>query len=102
MKKFIKLSSIIMAISILFSLSGCGKSESEYKSAISQHMRSEHGVSINSYESFNISNNGGASANLSVTAHLAYGEGTIEMSADISVDNECNVSSCSWCNLGIG
>ena len=101
MKKFIKLSAIIMVIRILFCLSGCGKSESEYKSAISEHMRSEHGVSIDSYESFSISDNGGASANVNVTAGLEGG-GSIGMRAQLTVDEECNISSCSWCDLGIG
>ena len=101
MKKFIKLSSIIMVISLLFCLSGCGKSESEYKSAISEHMRSEHGVSIDSYESFSISDNGGASANVNVTEWLEGG-GSIGMRAQLTVDEECNISSCSWCDLGIG
>lgn len=66
MKKFIKLSSVVMVISLLFCLSGCGKSESDYKSAISEYMRSEHGVSIDSYEGFSISDNGGASVNVTV------------------------------------
>lgn len=101
MKKFIKLSSIIMVISLLFCLSGCGKSESEYKSAISEHMRSEHGASIDSYESFSISDNGGASANVNVTAEIEGG-GSIGMRAQLTVDEECNISSCSWCDLGIG
>lgn len=73
MKKFIKLSSIIVAISMLFCLSGCGKSESDYKSAISEHMRSEHGVYINSYQSFDYDNKG-ASADANVTeGHLVRG-----------------------------
>lgn len=105
MKKFIKLSSIIMVISMvismLFCLSGCGKSESAYKSAISEHMRSEHGVSIDSYQSFNIYDNGAASADVNVTAGFEGG-GSIGMSAQITVDEECNISSCSWCDLGIG
>lgn len=101
MKKFIKLSSIIMVISLLFYLSGCGKSESEYKSAISDHMRSEHGVSIDSYEIFSIRDNDGASANVNVTAGLEGG-GSIGMRALLTVDEDCNISSCSWCDLGIG
>lgn len=101
MKKFIKLSSIITVISILFCLSGCGKSESDYKSAISDHMRSEHGVSIDSYQSFNIYDDGGASADVAVTAQTDFGA-SIGMSAQLTVDEDCNISSCSWCDLGIG
>ena len=102
MKKFIKLSSIMLVISLLFCLSGCGKSESDYKSAISEHMRSEHVVlSIDSYESFSISDNGGASASVNVTAPIEGG-GSIGMRAQLTVDEECNISSCSWCDLGIG
>lgn len=100
MKKFIKISSIIITISLLFCLSGCGKSETEYKSAMSEHMIKEHGVSINSYESFTISDNGGASGILNVTAQLADMDGTIEMNAEVSVDDECNVIYCSWCDFG--
>lgn len=100
MKKFIKLSSIIVAISMLFCLSGCGKSESDYKSAISEHMRSEHGVYIDFYQSFDYDNEG-ASADVNVTAGLEGG-GSIGMSAQLTVDEDCNISSCSWCDLGIG
>lgn len=47
-------------------------------------MRSEHAVSIDSYESFSISDNGGASANVNVTAGLEGG-GSIGMSAQLTV-----------------
>lgn len=111
MKKIIKLLSIIMVISMLFCLFGCekseslfghGRSESDYKSAMSEHMQNEHKSSINSYTSFNIYDDGGAYAEVQVTAHLAGSDGTIGMSNKLSVDKDCNISSCSWCDLGIG
>ncbi len=37
---------------VVTSLNGAEKNESEYKSAISEHMQREHGVSIASYQSF--------------------------------------------------
>lgn len=101
MRRFARLLSAIMVISILLCLSSCGKSgksESEYKSAISKHMREEHDLSINSYESFNIKDNGGADALIRVTAQLALGDGTIELKTRIELDKDCNVTSCSWCN----
>lgn len=103
MKRFIKLSSIIVTISMLLCLNGCGKSEpdeSEYKVAISEHMHSEHGVSIESYKNFSFSESGGASADVSVLAELDGG-GSMGMSAQLTVDEDCNISSCSWCDLGI-
>lgn len=98
MKKFIKLLSAVLLFSMIFCLNGCGKSESEYKSAISEHMSKKHGISIISYESFSISDNGGAFAKLGVMAPLARGDGNIEVSVKVSVDDECNVSSCPWCD----
>lgn len=97
MKKFIKLSSIIMASSILFCLSGCGNSESDYKSAISEHMRIQHDVSIDSYQRFNIYDNGVAHAYVNVTTGLEVGESG-GMSAKLTVDEYCNITSCSFCD----
>lgn len=111
MKKFMKLLSIIMVISMLFCLFGCekseflfgyGRSESDYKSAMSEHMKNEHKSSITSYTSFNIYDDGGAYADVQVTASLAGSSGTIGMSNELAVDKDGNISSCSWCDLGIG
>ena len=111
MKKYIKLFSIIMVICMLFCLCGCenieslldrGPSESDYKAAMSAHMQNEHNASISSYTIFDIYDNGGASAQVQVTAHLAGSDSTIGMSNQLRVDKDCNVSSCSWCDLGIG
>lgn len=103
MKRFIKLLSIIIAISMVFCLSGCdkGKSEADYKSAISAHMRNEHNSSVVSYSTFNIKSDGGASAQVNVSVQFEMG-GTSEMRAELIVDKDCNIYSCNWCDLGIG
>ena len=103
MKKSMKFIVIIAVISVLFGLSSCsGKSASEYKSVMSAHMRNIHGVSINSYEEFNIHESGNASASVKGTAQTADLGGTIEMSAQLTVDADGHLFSCSWCDLGIG
>lgn len=98
MKKLIKLSLIALVISILFCLNGCGKDESDYKSAISEHMKNFHGVTINSYQSLSISENGSAFANVNVSASTDFGA-NIGMSAQLNLDKECSITSCSWCKL---
>lgn len=109
MKKIIKTVMIIMVISILFSLVGCEKMESlfgyenkeaKYKTAMSDHMQNEHKSTITSYTSFDVYDNGGAHADVQITAHLAGGDGTIGMRNELSVDEDCNISSCDWCDLG--
>ena len=109
MKKIIKLISIIMVICTLFCLIGCEKSdfsfgyenkESKYKAAMSVHMQNEHKSTITSYTSFNFYDDGGAYADVQITAHLAGGDGTIGMRNELSVDEDCNISSCDWCELG--
>ena len=95
------IAAIIAVSSFLLILSGCGKSESDYKSAISNHMSEKHSSSILSYEEFDMDSNG-ATAKIKVSATLGYGDGGfIELSKSISLDSECNVSSCSSCNLGM-
>ena len=37
---------------------------------------------------------------MQITAHLAGGDGTIGMRNELSVDEDCNISSCDWCELG--
>ena len=87
MKKIIKLISIIMVICTLFCL-------------MSDHMQNEHKSTITSYTSFNFYDDGGAYADVQITAHLAGGDGTIGMRNELSVDEDCNISSCDWCELG--
>ena len=41
-----------------------------------------------------------AYADVQITAHLAGGDGTIGMRNELSVDEDCNISSCDWCELG--
>lgn len=100
MKKIIKLISIIMVICTLFCLIGCEKSdfsfgyenkESKYKAAMSDHMQNEHKSTITSYTSFNFYDDGGAYADVQITAHLAGGDGTIGMRNELSVDEDCNI-----------
>lgn len=83
---------------VVTSLNGAEKNESEYKSAISEHMQREHGVSIASYQSFD--SGSGAFAKVIVRAGLE-GSGSIDLSAEITVDKNYNISSCSLCDLGI-
>lgn len=100
MNRFIKKLLVITIIFILICLSGCAKSEVDYKSAISEHLYSEHGVSIESYETFSIDKNGGASAEVNITTEIKSGI-TISMRVQLNVDKEGNITSCSWCDLGI-
>lgn len=106
MKRSTKLFAVMMVIGILFSFGGCGKSESDksesdYKSAISAHMKSEHGVNVGSYQYLTMEDSGGASARISVKAQTDF-EAEIDMSAKIDLDEKGNVAICSWCDLGIG
>lgn len=63
-------------------------------------MRANHGVSIDSYDSFLINDGEGARASINVIAKMEMG-GTVEMRAQLSVDEDSNISSCSWCKLGL-
>lgn len=95
---------VLLSFSLMWCLAGCknGKSEAEYKSAISQHMQNEHGSRVTSYQSFSIHDHGGASATINVAATLEGGIGSIEMTNELSVDENGNISVCDWCDLGIG
>lgn len=100
MKKLIKSLSAFTAIAVMLCLSGCSKTESEYKSAISEHMRNEHGVQYVSYNSFRINDNGSAEADINVTV-ATIGDGSMGMRNELTLDKECKISSCGWCSLGL-
>ena len=104
MKSITKFFLAILTFSLVFCLSGCknGKSEAEYKSAISQHMQNEHNSRVTSYQSFSIHDEGGASASVNVAATLEGGIGSTVMTNELSVDENGNIFSCDWCDLGIG
>lgn len=101
MRKNIKLSlAIIMLTGMLFCLNGCAKSEADYKSAISEHMGTEHGVSIRAYSNFRIREDGSASADISIPVGVEGG-GSMDMNNSLTVDKDCHISSCGWCKLGL-
>lgn len=101
MKNFMKPLLTFMAVGLLLCLGGCNKSESEYKLAITEHMRSEHGVQrIDSYNSFRINDNGSAAANVNVTV-ATVGDGSMDMRNDLTLDRDCKITSCGWCSLGL-
>lgn len=97
MKKYL---SLFLVISIIFCFAGCGKSEDDYKSAIYQHMKTEHGASSISYESLKIRNDKSAVAHIDIAMPAQMG-GTIEMSNQLTLDKDCNINSCTWCELGL-
>ena len=84
----------------LLCMNGCGNKEDDYKNAIAEHMKANHGVSIDSYDSFVTNDGEGARASVNVIAQMEIG-GTVEMRAQLSVDKDSNISSCSWCKLGL-
>lgn len=100
MKNLAKILSVITTIGLIFCLSGCRKSESEYKSAISKHMSEQHGTKyIDAYDYFDIDDDGNAEAQITVTVKVGR-TGTMEMHNKISVDEDCNIYSCSFCDWG--
>lgn len=74
----------------------------DYKTAIAEHMKVTHGLSIDNYESFYTNEDGSASASVKVTVAIEKGLGSMGMSADLQLNEDCRVDSCSLCDLGIG
>ena len=65
-------------------------------------MQNEHSSMVASYQNFSIHDEGGASATVNVAATLEGGIGSTLMTNELSVDENGNISSCNWCDLGIG
>ncbi len=60
-----------------------------------------HGLSVGNYESFRLNEDCSASATVKVTVALE-GLGSMEMSCELRLDESCQITSCSLCNMGIG
>lgn len=78
-------------------LIGRSKSEAEYRSAVYAHITDSHGEAIDSYDSFVLSDNGEAYITVSFKAALEMG-GYLNAQADLVLDDECNIISCSFCD----
>ena len=88
-----------------FCMSGCQanqeKQEQNSKAAIREHLDTIHGLSVGNYESFRLNEDCSASATVKVTVALE-GLGSMEMSCELRLDESCQITSCSLCNMGIG
>lgn len=93
-----KISVVFLALCVLLGVCGCQKSEQEYKAAIERHFSSKHNATVCSYESFVINSDATASARIENTVKTNYGA-ELNMRADVSLDSECKISSCSTCEL---
>ena len=93
---------IIFLPDIVYSFANKPAGDAGYKSAIAEHMSSAHGLSINGYESFKMIEGGGASASVKVTVAIAGGLGSMEMSPDLRLDEDCQIISCTLCDMGVG
>ena len=78
-------------------LIGRSKSEAEYRSAVYAHITDSHGEAIDSYDSFVLSDNGEAYITVTFKAALEMG-GYLNAHADLVLDDECNIISCSFCD----
>ena len=77
---------------------GRSKSEAEYRSAVYAHITDSHGEAIDSYDSFVLSDNGEAYITVTFKAALEMG-GYLNAQADLVLDDECNIISCSFCDM---
>lgn len=96
------LTMIIFLPDIVYSFANKTADEADYKSAIAEHMGSKHGLSINGYKSFNMIAGGGASASVKVTVAIERGLGSMEMSPELHLDEDCQITYCSLCDIGVG
>ena len=101
-----RLIAALMAFALFcFCMSGCQanqeKQEQNSKAAIREHLDTIHGLSVRKYESFCLNEDCGASATVKVTVALE-GLGSMEMSCKLRLDESCQITSCSLCNMGIG
>ena len=101
-----RLIAALMAFALFcFCMSGCQanqeKQEQNSKAAIREHLDTIHGLSVGNYESFRLNEDCSASATVKVTVALE-GLGSMEMSCELRLDESCQITSCSLCNMGIG
>lgn len=101
-----RLIAALMAFALFcFCMSGCQanqeKQEQSFKAAIREHLDTIHGLSVRNYESFHLNEDCSASATVKVTVALE-GLGSMEMSCELRLDESCQITSCSLCNMGIG
>lgn len=101
-----RLIAALMAFALFcFCMSGCQanqeKQEQNSKAAIREHLDAIHGLSVRNYESFHLNDDCSASATVKVTVALE-GLGSMEMSCKLRLDESCQITSCSLCNMGIG
>ena len=101
-----RLITALMAFALFcFCMSGCQanqeKQEQNSKAAIREHLDTIHGLSVGNYESFRLNEDCSASATVKVTVALE-GLGSMEMSCELRLDESCQITSCSLCNMGIG
>lgn len=101
-----RLIAALMAFGLFcFCMSGCQanqeKQEQNSKAAIREHLDTIHGLSVRNYESFRLNEDCSASATVKVTVALE-GLGSMEMSCELRLDESCQITSCSLCNMGIG
>lgn len=101
-----RLIAALMAFALFcFCMSGCQanqeKQEQNSKAAIREHLDTIHGLSVRNYESFRLNEDCSASATVKVTVALE-GLGSMEMSCELRLDESCQITSCSLCNMGIG
>ena len=95
---------IVIPIVVTALLSGYNSNEdnydeSDYKSAIYEHMKQEHNANIGTYKLFKVYDGGGAHAIITITKRL-YDDGIIDLSNEIELSEYLTVRSCLWCDLG--
>lgn len=107
-----KLSVIFFGVIILLVFVGCAKSEDAYKSEIYQHLVT-HEPTIISYayapreavlqitpiENLEIKDDKSATAVVHMVLSVG-GEKIMECDVDISLDKDCNITECPYCNIG--
>lgn len=79
---------------------GCAKSEDAYKSAIYQHLATHAAVQqIIPVETLEIKDDKSANAVVHMVLSVG-GEKIMEWDDAISLDKDCNITKCPYCNIG--
>lgn len=79
---------------------GCAKSEDAYKSAIYQHLATHAAVQqIIPVETLEIKDDKSATAVVHMVLSVG-GEKIMEWDDNISLDKDCNITECIYCNIG--
>lgn len=106
-----KLSVIFFGVIILLVFVGCAKSEDAYKSAIYQHLATHESticqtkatreavLQITPIEKLKIKDDKSATAVVHMVLSVG-GEKIMEWDDNISLDKDCNITECIYCNIG--